>query len=374
MVKYSQEALIKIAQRDDAFLLDDYDKIQVYTLVFFICSCGSCDCKKFRTIYDKSGLLCNKCAYIRGQIKSKTTNLEKFGVENPFGSKIIQERIRNKNLEKYGVEYVSQSKEIIEKVKKSNIEKYGVTCSLQRKDVKTKARNTIMEKYGVDNISQSKEIKEQKKKTLLLNYGVEHMQQSSVIQQRSKETIRKVYGVENVFQNEDIKQKSKETIIKNYGVLNCMQSPIIRERVQNTNLLKYGFRSPMQNAEIYEKAMHNAHRYKRIQMPSGKERIIMGYEEFAIKDLLLFYNEEQIITDRHSVPLIKYIFEGKKHYYSPDIYIPHMNEIYEVKSTRTYDVHLEKNHAKALACIGVGYIFEFDIYDGKGNLDEVIQY
>lgn len=47
--------------------------------------------------------------------KRKQTNLERFGVENPYQSKEIQEKIKQKNLELYGVEYSTQRKDVKEK-------------------------------------------------------------------------------------------------------------------------------------------------------------------------------------------------------------------------------------------------------------------
>ncbi len=42
--------------------------------------------------------------------KAKATNLKKYGVENPFSSDIIKERIKETNLKKYGVDNPFKSK------------------------------------------------------------------------------------------------------------------------------------------------------------------------------------------------------------------------------------------------------------------------
>jgi len=62
------------------------------------------------------------------------------------------------------------------------------------------------------------------------------------------------------------------------------------------------------------------------------------------------------------VPEIWYIGEdNKKHRYYTDIYIPKDNLIIEVKSTRTYNVDLEKNIRKETRCKELGYKFQFAI-------------
>jgi hypothetical protein len=51
------------------------------------------------------------------------TNLEKYGHKNPFGSKIIQEKIKNTNLQRYRC-HPTQNENIKNKISKTKIEKY----------------------------------------------------------------------------------------------------------------------------------------------------------------------------------------------------------------------------------------------------------
>ncbi len=68
------------------------------------------------------------------------------------------------------------------------------------------------------------------------------------------------------------------------------------------------------------------------------------------------------------MPRIEYYDnENVKHYYFPDIFISKDNKIIEVKSTWTYKCKKETNLLKKEACEKQGYIFEFWIYDRKGN-------
>lgn len=58
---------------------------------------------------------------------------------------------------------------------------------------------------------------------------------------------------------------------------------------------------------------------------------------------------------------IKYVFNGKNKKYFPDFYLKHKNLIIEIKSTYTYNLHLELNQAKHNSCIEQGYNHEFII-------------
>jgi len=79
--------------------------------------------------------------------KKKQTNLDKYGVENPFQSEAIKEKIKQSNLEKYGVEYGLQNKEIREKQKQTNIERYGVENQSQNVKIKEKKRRLYLNKF-----------------------------------------------------------------------------------------------------------------------------------------------------------------------------------------------------------------------------------
>jgi len=59
--------------------------------------------------------------------------------------------------------------------------------------------------------------------------------------------------------------------------------------------------------------------------------------------------------------------EEKKHFYFPDIFIPHENRIIEVKSTWTFNKKNDITMAKAKSCKEKGYCFELWVYDGKGG-------
>lgn len=59
--------------------------------------------------------------------KIKNTNLIKYGCENPFGNKEIQNKIKQHFLDTYGVEYCMQADEIKNRGIQTNLKRYGVT-------------------------------------------------------------------------------------------------------------------------------------------------------------------------------------------------------------------------------------------------------
>ena len=89
--------------------------------------------------------------------------------------------------------------------------------------------------------------------------------------------------------------------------------------------------------------------YKKYTLPSGKIINYQGYENYALDELLILFNENDIQNERFKIPIIKYTFKNKEYNYYPDIYIESENKIIEVKSDWTYKNNIIKNTIKALA-------------------------
>ena len=123
----------------------------------------------------------------------------------------------------------------------------------------------------------------------------------------------------------------------------------------------------MQSQEIMEKSQKNALKYKSYKFPCGNIRKVQGYEPLALDELVKIYTEEQIKTNRKDVPRVEYMINDKKHFYFPDIWIPHENRLIEVKSTWTMKMKPQIIMAKANSCRDKGYCFEIWVYDGKGG-------
>jgi hypothetical protein len=166
-----------------------------------------------------------------------------------------------------------------------------------------------------------------------------------------------------VHTKENTKKKIHETSLSKYGVDHYTQSSIVRENYKINNFNKYGVEHIAHVPKIHTN--QQKYSWKRYQMPSGDVRLIQGYENLALDELVKIYPEETISTSRKG---IKYMFNEEEHYYYPDIILDtDPKTIIEVKSTYTmyYKHHYERNLAKRNGCILSGYKFEFWIYDKK---------
>jgi hypothetical protein len=339
---FTKELLDELLEKNNAILIGEYENINSKTKIKFKCLCGNEGCKSFSTMPDYS-IQCRKCVNKIMLEKTKITNNKKYGCDDPNQLTSIKDKIKKIFMEKYGVASAFESEKVKNKIKKTNIKKYGCENPFQNEEVKNKIKDTLLNKYGVEHPLQNKEIYAKFKDTLNKNYNVDIPCHSNEIKEKTKETCLKKYGVEYYLQTKEKEYKSKETCLKKYGVEYAMQSN-----------------------EIQEKSQCNAFKQKKYSMPSGEIRNIQGYEKYAIRDLLLIYDETQIITLRKNIPRISYVFNNTNKYYFPDIYIPHENKIIEVKSTWTYKCKNELIQLKSDATKNAGYNYEIWIYNNKG--------
>ena len=148
-----------------------------HVLVNFICDyCNMQAQKEYRKLYNNPKHSCNKTECIRSRVKD--TNLERYGVENPFQSKEFKQKIKETNLERYGVEHVSQRSDVKEKTKETNLGRYGVDNFFESSTFKDKSRETNIERYGVEQFTESTNFKEKSKLTNMEKYGVEYIIQN----------------------------------------------------------------------------------------------------------------------------------------------------------------------------------------------------
>lgn len=348
MVNYNIDLLKEVIKRDNCKIdLDKIDKLNIKMRIDFICNCGNPNNKSFQCLYKYGGAFCKKCIEINKRKKMEATCMIKYNVNVSLKAKSIRDKARETCLEKYGCDNGASSKEVREKCKKTCLEKYGKEYSIQSPEVRNKGKQTFMDKYGVEFIFKSPEISE-----------------------KIKETCLKRYGCKSASQNEDIKNKIKNTVFERYGVKCILQNEDIKNKIKETCLERYGCEYISQNAEIAEKQHKNSYKSKDFQYPCGKIIKVQGYEPFLLKMLVdNGYTSNDIITNRKKVPEIWYIYEGKKHRYYSDAYVPKLNTIYEVKGSYIYDKDIKTTlPLKKQACIDAGYNFELYIYDKKGNI------
>ena len=180
---------------------------------------------------------CQNCK----QIKTKQTNLKKYGVENVFQNETIKNKIKQTNHKKYGEDYFSKTKEYITKTKITCLKKYGVDHPLKNKKILEKLEKTNLKKYGVKYSLMNNEIKLKIIKTNIEKYGIEIPLKNKEIITKLVNTNLKKYDNKTPLLNEEIRKKTMATLFENYGVYNPLKSDIIKERVKRTridNLLK----------------------------------------------------------------------------------------------------------------------------------------
>lgn len=99
------------------------------------------------------------------------------------------------------------------------LEKYGVESPLESSLVQEKKKQTCLEKYGVDNPWKSAMVKSQRKQTWLKNYGVDNPGKSKQVREKTKQTCLERYGVDYSFMSNECKEKKIQTCLKRYGTL-----------------------------------------------------------------------------------------------------------------------------------------------------------
>jgi very-short-patch-repair endonuclease len=292
------------------------------------CQYPNCN-KKVRFIKAKRKFTKGCCA----DHSMKITNLEKYGVENPFQAEEVKEKMKQTNLKKYGVEHPMKSERIKEKMKQTNLKKYG-GIGASSKIIREKAKQTNLKKYGVEYAAQTNEFKEKIKQTNLKKYGVEYPMQlnkfkekmkqtnlkkyggigasSKIIREKMKQTTLKKYGVNHTSQTNEFKEKVKQTNLKKYGVIHASQTNEFKEKVKQTNLKKYGVENPMQNEQIREKAkLTNLKKYG-VENPTKNEQIKEKVKRSALSNF--YYQKSKFFKEKFDVELLTTIdtYNGTK--------------------------------------------------------------
>ena len=332
--RYTFELLYNAANRDNAILLQNYDKITKRSIIDFRCHCGEESEKNCFQLINNSGAFCKKCTTQRQIIKLHATvnaicNIESLSNKIKSDNAILldkydiitqnhkirfrchcgEESIKNclqlikvsgafckkctriawnantkkSNMERYGVEFASQSTEFRENVKKTVIEKYGVEHISQYEQFKEKSKQTCLKKYGVEHPPQASEIKEKTKNTCLTRYGVENPMLNEVIKEKIKQTNLNRYGVEYSIESSKIKEKSKKTVLERFGTEYVFQSPEIKQKVKQTFIKNYGVDNPNKTPEIREKIKQTCLERYGVEYPSQSKEIIEKTQKNAKK-------------------------------------------------------------------------------------------
>jgi hypothetical protein len=162
---------------------------------------------------------------------------------------------------------------------------YSLHCSpkCRRNDIEVikKYKQTNLKLYGVDNVAKSKKIQNKKKKTCLKKYGIEYAILSKKAKEKAKQTKKDRYGDENY----------------------CNAEKIMQTRMKNGYSPYFSYRG----------------NYEGFHYDSSWE---LSFIKYCLQnDIKIERNKKGFI----------YWFEGKKHKYYPDFYLPEVDQYIEIK-------------------------------------------
>lgn len=170
---------------------------------------------------------------------------------------------------------------------------------------------------------------------------------------------------------DNLKEKHLKTVkaIKaKYGTDNVFRLDRVKKQIKETNIEKYGFESPMQNPDIMDKSFKNMKKYDKYVDVNGNECYLQGFDKYGLKELLLEYDEKNIIIDKKQIPRIKYFHNNKNRIYTPDFYLPGENILVEIKSDYIFNKEYIQNMRKFSFAIKNGYKLRLMIFDNNKNL------
>ena len=175
---------------------------------------------------------------------------------------------------------------------------------------------------------------------------------------QTKTVCIKKYGVKSPLMNIKSKEKQQETMISKWGVFNPGQSDELNLKKKNTFLARYGCENPLQIPEIFYKTQISGYKCKKFR---NTEIYYRG--SYELDFLEKFYDKFLDIQNGQS---IKYLFEGKQHYY-PDFFIPSLNLIVECKNSYLAEKDKKRIEEKKKATIANG--FQYIMFVNKNYLE-----
>lgn len=148
------------------------------------------------------------------------------------------EKAQNTILQRYGEKgsdsYNNFYRDRRERTKQTNLEKYGVEDPTILPEFMEKRKQTYIQKYGVDNPMKSSLVQEKAQQTDLLKYGSRYHINSSVVKSKTINTLMEQYGVSTPSKVPGALEKRDQTNLKKYGHVNPLANPEIRAKAYKT--------------------------------------------------------------------------------------------------------------------------------------------
>ena len=146
-------------------------------------------------------------------------------------------------------------------------------------------------------------------------------------------------------------------------------SQYMKNYLRDINLKKYGVVSTMQLPEVFEKAQKSMFKHKTVNINEKEFTQLQGYEETGINYLLEHIDNitvDDILAGKECRNInIKYTHNGKYRVYFPDIYVPKLNMLVEIKSDYIFNLDIERNMSKHNACKSQGFNHIILVFDNK---------
>lgn len=149
----------------------------------------------------------NKVKEIRDKVKA--TMLERYSVENPYQ----MDKVLDKLYDKYGDNFGFGSEYFKLKSKETNLERYGREEFLSGDEIHKVISKTMKELYGGRGTG-SEEIKGKIESTNLKKYGTKYPTQTKEVQQKTIETCNEKYGCDYPMQNIEVFEKFYKKVYK----------------------------------------------------------------------------------------------------------------------------------------------------------------
>ena len=168
-----------------------------------------------KTTVERYGVTC-----VMNTAENTKARVEKmFGTQEAIDSRT--EKTKTTNLERYGVEHAAHSEFFAKKAKETSQERYGHDYPQQSEEVRSKTAETVKERYGVGNVAQVEEFKEKQRATMMERYGVEYYNQlpemKDYLREHCTEWLLESYlnpWAKGIKRPEEWNQKQRETVSK----------------------------------------------------------------------------------------------------------------------------------------------------------------